>query len=539
MLPLDRAEVLAMANRATLTACSSFGGLMLRSLAATVLLATAHPLLAQAVRVSAPITDVRYEITADSAAVARRQLGVSMSFHVSGNAPVVLALPAWSPGHYVLIWFARRVSQFSAESNGAQLPWKKVDYQTWEITPRGAGTVRVSFRYLADAVDRAVAWTSPNFAFFNGTNVFLYPVGRGFNWPAQVSVRTEPSWRIATGMDPAPGTNNFTAPNYHDLTDMPFYVGRFAFDSTQIAGKWIRLAFYPAGSLTTARRDRTFGWLRKIFPAHIAVFGEAPFRNYTVFQRSDTLVNGGGLEHQSSQVDEVTTSQLDAGYIPGLYSHEAFHAWNVKRLRPADMVPYRYDDAQPTTWLWVSEGITDYYSALALVRGGVEDSTGLFAFIADEIASVMDAPPTAVSDASLSSWINPTDGSSGLYYPKGGLTGFLLDIMIRDASDNRGTLDDVMRRLYHMTYERGRGFTAGDWWNEVSRAAGGKSFGNFARRYVDGRDQLPLDSVLSLAALRFVVDTVLEPRLGIIPIADSAGVTVSDITPGGAAESAG
>ena len=88
---------------------------MLRSLTATVLLATAHPLLAQAVRVSAPITDVRYEITADSAAVGRRQLGVSMSFHVSGNAPVVLALPAWSPGHYVLIWFARRVSQFSAE----------------------------------------------------------------------------------------------------------------------------------------------------------------------------------------------------------------------------------------------------------------------------------------------------------------------------------------------------------------------------------------------------------------------------------------
>src|SRR5205807_1352096 len=124
------------------------------------------------------------------------------------------------------------------------------------------------------------------------------------------------------------------------------------------------------------------GWPRKIFPAHIAVFGEAPFRNYTVFQRSDTLVNGGGLEHQSSQVDEVTTSQLDAGYIPGLYSHEAFHAWNVKRLRPADMVPYRYDDAQPTTWLWVSEGVTDYYGALALVRSGINADSAFYNFIA-------------------------------------------------------------------------------------------------------------------------------------------------------------
>ncbi|MFL5524490.1 MAG: hypothetical protein ACJ8AF_10340, partial [Gemmatimonadaceae bacterium] len=136
---------------------------------------SAASLLAQAPRTSAPITDVRYEITADSSAVGRRQLGVSMTFHVNGTAPVVLALPAWSPGHYVLLWFARRVSQFAAESDGAPLAWRKLDYQTWEIIPRSAGTVRVSFRYLADAVDRAVAWTAPNFAFFNGTNLFLYP----------------------------------------------------------------------------------------------------------------------------------------------------------------------------------------------------------------------------------------------------------------------------------------------------------------------------------------------------------------------------
>ena len=258
---------------------------------AIITLGTARASLAQAPRVSAPISDISYEVTADSSAVGRRQLSVAMSFHVAGTEPVILALPAWSPGHYVLLWFSRRVSQFSAQSNGVPLDWRKLDFQTWEINPRSAGTVRVSVNYLADAVDRAVAWTAPNFAFFNGTNLFLYPAGRGFNWPARVSVRTEASWRIATGMDAAPGTNNFTAGNYHDLTDMPFYVGRFAIDSTQIAGKWVRLAFYPAASLTTARRDRTFAWLQKFVPAHIAVFGEAPFRNYTIFQRSDTAVN--------------------------------------------------------------------------------------------------------------------------------------------------------------------------------------------------------------------------------------------------------
>jgi len=506
---------------------------------AIIALGTAHGSWAQAPRVSAPISDISYEITADSSAVGRRQLGIAMSFTVAGTAPVILALPAWSPGHYTLLWFARRVSEFSVHSNGAALDWRKLDFQTWEIKPRSAGTVRVSFNYLADAVDRAVAWTAPNFVFFNGTNLFLYPAGRGFNWPARVSVRTEASWRIATGMDAAPGTNNFTAGNYHDLTDMPFYVGRFAIDSTQIAGKWVRLACYPAASLTPARRDRTFAWLQKFVPAQIAVFGEAPFRNYTVFQRSDTVVNGGGLEHQSSQVDEVTTSQLDASYLPGLYSHEFFHAWNVKRLRPADMVPYRYDDAQPTTWLWVSEGVTDYYGALALVRGGVNDSTAFFNFIANEIASVAGAPPTAVSDASLSPWINPTDGSSGLYYPKGGLTGFLLDIMIRDASNNRMSLDNVMRRLYDATYKRGKGFTGAEWWGEVSRAAGGKSFTEFARRYVDSREPLPVDSVLRLAGLRSESDTIREPRLGIATGTDSSGVFITQLSPTGAAATAG
>ncbi len=504
-----------------------------------LVLTLANDAPAQTARISAPITDVRYEITADSAAVGRRQLGVMMSFQVASAAPVILSLPAWSPGHYTVLWFARRVSDFSPTAAGAPLPWRKLDFETWEIQPRSAGNVRVSFQYLADAVDRAVAWTSPNFAFFNGTNVFLYPTGRGFNWPAHVSVRTEPSWRVATGMDPAAGSNNFTAGNYHDLTDMPFYVGRFAIDSTKVADRWIRLAWYPAASLTTARRDRTFAWLHKFIPVDVALFGEAPFRNYTLFQRSDTVVNGGGLEHQASQVDEVLTSQLDADLV-GLYSHEFFHAWNVKRLRPADLVPYRYDDAQPTTWLWVSEGVTDYYGALATVRGGVNDSTGFFGFLSGEIASVASAPPTAVSDASLNSWINSTDGSGGLYYPKGGLIGFLIDVMIRDASDNRSSLDFVMRRLYVTTYkQQHRGFTGTEWWGEVSRAANGKSFAEFARRYVDGREPLPVDSVLQLAGLRFHGDTIREPRLGIGTAVDSTGLKISQVVPAGAAAAAG
>jgi predicted metalloprotease with PDZ domain len=249
-------------------------------------------------------------------------------------------------------------------------------------------------------------------------------------------------------------------------------------------------------------------------------------------------VNGGGLEHQSSQVDEVLTSQLDAN-LSGLYSHEAFHAWNVKRLRPADMVPYRYDDAQPTTWLWVSEGVTDYYGELGTIRGGINDSTAFFNGIGGFIAQTASAPPTAVSDASLSPWIAPTDGSSGLYYPKGALIGFLLDIMIRDASDNRSSLDHVMRTLYNDTWKHGRGFTSSEWWREVGRAAGGKSFTEFARKYVDGREPLPTDSVMRLAGLQSSSESIRELRLGISTETAASGVAVTVLSPGGAAAASG
>ena len=215
--------------------------------------------------------------------------------------------------------------------------------------------------------------------------------------------------------------------------------------------------------------------LHRLAEAHAAVFREIPWGTYTVLQIIDAHPNGGGLEHQNSQVDEFTPDAVDAPGLSGLYSHEMFHSWNVKRLRPADLVPYRYDDAQPTGWLWVSEGITDYYSDLSTLRAGLDDSTAFLDNTANKMIQVAGAPPTAETDASLSPWVNPTDGSAGLYYPKGSLTGFLLDICIRDASDNHSSLDRVMRTLYTTTYAQHRGFTPTDWWGTVSRAAAGRS----------------------------------------------------------------
>jgi len=203
------------------------------------------------------------------------------------------------------------------------------------------------------------------------------------------------------------------------------------------------------------------------------------------------------------------------------------------------MVPYRYDAPEPTTWLWVSEGITDYYADLTLTRGAVMDSTGFLAATTEKIVTVGSTVPVALDDASLSTWVHPTDGTAYIYYPKGSLAGFLLDILIRDASDNRRSLDDVMQELYRTTYKAGKGFGAADWWGAIRRAAGGRDFAWFNERYVDGREPFPWDSVLPLAGLKLVTDTTRIPRLGIETQSDSAGFRVTNVAPEGAGAAAG
>ena len=489
---------------------------------------------------SAPISDIHYEVTVDSTTARTRDLAVTMRFHVAGSAPVVLALPAWSPGHYVLLWFASRVLDFGATAGGTALPWHKIDFQTWEIRPNGASTVTVAFRYQADAHDRAIAYTARDLAFFNGTNVFPYPVGRGFAWPAAVQIHAPADWRIATGLTAGSAANSFTATNYHDLVDAPFVIGKFDFDSVRTGAVWVRLASFPAGGMRAEWRQRTLGWLSRLVPTEGAVFHDIPFSQYTVLQLADTIVNGGGLEHHDSQLDGVTMDGTDYPFLPFLYAHEMFHAWNVKRLRPADMVPYRYDDAQPTPWLWVSEGVTDYYGPLALVRSGIIGDSAFASQMAGDIAQVQSSVPVALGDASLSAWIGAVDGTAGIYYPKGATAGLLLDILIRDASNNAHSLDDVMRALYDSTYRsRWRGFTAADWWGTVSRFAGGRSFADFDRRYVTGREPMPIDSVLALAGWRVVRDTVRDLRLGAQVAAGDGCMLLSAVNDGGPAQQAG
>ncbi|HEY2027412.1 MAG TPA: PDZ domain-containing protein [Gemmatimonadaceae bacterium] len=507
------------------------------------LLAPAHALGAQRglpdSAISAPVTNMRYEVGVDRTALASRRLRVSTSFDVAGPAPVVLSLPAWTPGAYEISNFSRWVSGFTATQNGASLRWDKLDYETWRVQPASAGAVTVSFLYEADTLDNAMAWTRPDFALFNGTNLFLYPEGRSLDFPATMVVRAEPDYRVVTSMSGGGPSRSYHADSYHELVDMPVFVGRFDVDSETVAGKTVRYATYPVGSVTGQARATAWDQIRRVIPVEVNVFGEVPWRSYSVMQIADSAYQGAsGLEHADSHVDVVTPLAIGSPFQPSLYAHEIFHAWNVKRLRPADMTPYHYDSPQPTPWLWVSEGITDYYADLAEVRSGVVDARGFYALTAGKIGEIENTPPFALEDASLNTWVHPTDGTGYSYYPKGSLAGLLLDITIRDASDNRSSLDLMMRDLYQTTYKAGRGFTFADFWGAARRAANGRSFDDFYRRYVDGREPYPWPEALRTIGLRIERDS--APRLGLSTGPDAAnGVRVIEVAPGGAAATAG
>ena len=488
---------------------------------------------------SAAIADVRYHLVFDAAHAFQRSVGVQMTFVVRGAGPVLLSLPAWTPGAYEISDYARGVSGFTAMSGTRSLRWDKYDPDTWRIQADAAQEVTVRFEVRADSLDNAFNWARDDFGLINGTNVFFYPEGQPLEFPSTVTVQAESPWRVLTGLTAAPG-GGYAAPSYHELVDAPFFVGRFDLDSAEVAGHWMRLATYPVGTEAGPRRAALWSALKAAVPKETAVFGETPWNVYSVMQIADSTFGGmSALEHQNSNVGVVGTQYLDESFVANVYAHEIFHAFNVKRLRPSDMWPYRYSVMQPTTWLWVSEGITDYYADLAMVRGGAIRAQDFRRLTQGKMDHVTQLAPVALEDASLQTWLRMRDGTQDIYYDKGSLAGLALDILIRDASDNAASLDDVMRSLYASTYKAGRGFTADDWWGAVSRAARGASFRDFNERYVDGREPYPWTDWLRKAGWRLRTDTLQEVRLGVMLAPDSAGVRVTSVLPGSAARDAG
>ncbi len=475
-------------------------------------------------------------------------------FHVEATLPAagdetLVSLPSWTPGFYSINNYARYTRNFAAfDDRGSQLRWERADKDTWRVFCRGAEHVRVSFDFQADNMSLDGSVLEPDFGFFNGTNLFVYPE-KNYEFAARVRFELPEGWRVATELRETGEPGVYSAADFHELVDNPTFLGHFAIDSVQADGRWVRLAMYPADAVPQRAREVILDGLQRIADYSHDLFGEPPYQRYTTFMylHSGEVNTGGGLEHANSHFDIMpaaayaSAQQISQGFGFGLLSHEYYHAWNVKRIRPAEMWPYDYESEQYTPLLWVSEGFTSYYGPLILARTGLSSEEQFWSTMQGNIAGVETQPYQAsVEDISLATWINPLPIGGGYYYSKGALIGLLLDIKIRDATYNRHSLDDVMYRLYHDHYQRGRGFTTEDLLGYVAEYLGDRETMGFYRSHIDGREPLPYAEVLELAGVSLVVDTIVEPLLGVFPDYSQAGVvSVDNTVPGSSAAEAG
>ena len=500
-----------------------------------------------AVPLSAQTTaSVKYEVSIPSPAA--RLFHVSAEFPSRGKDTLYVSLPAWSPGSYEIQNYARYVRHFGAKSAAGQpLFWDRLDKDTWRVVTGKGDRVTAEFDFLADTIDLSSARIAGDFGQFLGTNFFLYEEGQ-LERPAEVRFTLPAGWQVTTALRGG-GNGQFSAPSYHELADAETFVGKYSLDSLQVDGKWIRIAVWPADAYTTAVQRNMRNAVGKIAKSENALFGGPPYDHYTVFFNviREPISFGGGLEHSASQFDIMPQGAFaDAAgnfgdFMIPLMSHEYFHLYNVKRIRPAEMWPYDYHAEQYTPLLWWSEGVTDYYADLTNIRAGLWTTEQYFENTAQDMQQVESAPePWSEEDGSVATWIHEVFvNSSQLYYPKGALTGMLLDVAIRDATDNRRSLDDVTRVLYTRFYQRNKGFTTADLLG-LLREVGMPDVDGFYQRYINGREPLPYDSVFAKAGIAVTRKTQSTPFLGLnAQPSDSGKLVVQGVVPGSAAEAAG
>ena len=487
---------------------------------------------------------VRYEVSVPTPAL--HLLHVKADFPSGGKDTLYLSLPAWSPGNYEIQNYARYVRGFGAKTAaGASLFWDRFDKDTWRVVTGKSDRVQVEFDYFADSIDLSMARVLPDFAEILGTNVFLYEEGK-LDRPAEVRFTLPAGWKLATALKGgADGT--YQAPNYHELVDAVTFLGSFSLDSVVVDGKPVRIAVWPAADYTAPVAKSLRESVTRIATEENKEMGGPPYDAYTIFFNviHEPVNFGGGLEHSYSQFDimpanafaDPQSGQL-GDFMNPLLSHEMFHLWNVKRMRPAEMWPYDYHAEQFTPLLWWSEGVTDYYADLTNWRAGIWDDNAFLGNVMQNIQQVESAPePWSEEDGSEATWINEVYvNSSQLYYPKGSLTGLLLDISIRDATNNAHSLDEVTRALFERYYKQGKGFRTSDLL-ALLREFGLPDVDGFYQKFINGRDALPYEQVFPLAGLVAKKIENTSPFLGVQTTGD--GAAVAGLVPGGAAEAAG
>lgn len=371
------------------------------------------------------------------------------------TAPARVVMPSWTPGSYLMREFPRNVVTFAAaDGSGRPLASHKVDKNTWLVDAPADG--RLTARYLVNADELSVRTShlDASHAFVNGTSAFMYLDGRQGD-EITLEVHAPQGWKTTTSLAQT-GPATFRAADYDELADSPLEIGTHPVFDFEVDGVPHRFAIWGRGNYDPARliADTT-----RIVRAEKALFGELPYRSYTIIVH---LLPGGsgGLEHRDGTVlvaDRWAFRGPAYESFLGLVAHELFHAWNGKRIRPAVLGPFDYVRETYTRELWVVEGLTTYYTDVILRRAGIISRQRYLEKQGEQVTRLLGIPGRLVQpleDASFDTWIKfyrpdaNTPNATISYYHKGSLVGLLLDLEIRRVTHNTRSLDDVMRALW-------------------------------------------------------------------------------------------
>jgi len=421
-----------------------------------------------------------------------------------------LLLPVWRSGRYVVFDFAGDVQEFSAQDGkGSPLGWEKTDKMSWRIRKGSSTTVTATYKVYANEVNQRTKEMNDQGAFLDGSAVFMY-ADKYRGLPLTLTVTPYRDWHVTTGLENAKGTKNtLTSPTYDYLIDCPLFVGNQLDVEFEAGGKPHVLSVLGEGNYDTKIMVKD---ITKLVEANKELWGSLPYQRY-VFMLHVSPRHGGGTEHINSTAMGTrpwgfTNTNSYNGFL-GLVSHEYFHTWNVKQIRPKGISPYDWTKENYTKELWVSEGTTSYYTSRMMMRAGLSTPARYVDQLPGQIQGDRQKPGNKLQSATESSfdaWIKywkqneQAFNAETDYYDRGSDISLFLDLEIRNRSNNKASLDNVMKAMYERFPWNGTGFTVDDF-RKVCDEFAGSSLKQFFDEHVYGTKPLEWEKVLLYAGL--------------------------------------
>jgi predicted metalloprotease with PDZ domain len=475
-------------------------------------------------------------------------------FHVGVLVPdvqgeLILQIPAWN-ALYQIRDFSSRIQEVSAESTDRRetpLPVEKIDKLTWRI--RANGNVTVRYAVFWDSPGPFASQLNDEHAFINPAMVLMY-VPQRRDEPISVSLSDIPKgWRIASPLTAltlfgpsADPTHQLSASSYGALADSPIEVGSFQSFEVEGGSHPISVAIH-GDNWKQADVEAT---LRKICNHEIELMGGAPFDRYLFIFHIGKAAGGagGGMEHANGTAINISSEQQ----IAGVSAHEFFHLWNVKRIRPASLEPIDYTREQYTRALWFAEGVTSSYGNYTLVRSGLWSKEQFYSDLAQQINELESRPANrwqSAEQSSLDAWLEKYPYYNGpdfsvSYYTKGQVLGVLLDILIRDRTNDERSLDDVLRKMNDDFAKKTKPYRDSLDVRLTAESVAGASFEDFFSKYVAGAEPFPYTEIFDKAGLLLRKQEVTRAELGFTIERDAAGkAVVRSVASGSTADRAG